>query len=184
MMHRFARFAFEARRFYMARTRREQILALLLVAVGVGIWGSSMANRWQAQQQRSTVVAAQLKEHRQWVDNRGVINDDYEMLLAGLSEAELPDRTQVLGQIEALVRQYGFSFRLDPPQTQRRDPLSFHTLSLSIDRAEIGPLMQFTAELRQRLPYVSLDQMTLASDRRNPLQLDARLRLVAIEFRR
>ena len=39
-------------------------------------------------------------------------------------------------------------------------------------------------EIKEQFPYVGLEQLTLIPDRRNPALIDARLRLVAIEFNR
>lgn len=169
---------------FMARTRREKILALLFLVAMVVIWFSSISARYE-----TTLTAGRsLKEVKRfqdtWLDNRQTIDANYQASLARLSEVNLPTRNEFAGQIDTMLRKYQFGFRVDPPQTKSGTTISEHTVNVSIEKANLDPLMEFTSEIKERFPYVSLEQLTLIPDRRNPALIDARLRLVAIEFNR
>jgi hypothetical protein len=169
---------------FMARTRREKILALLFLAVMVVIWFSSVSTRAElVNTQRKTLMATK-KVQDQWLENRQTIDADYQSSLTRLTEARLPNRNEFAGQIDAMLRKYQFGFRTDPPQTKVLNTISEHTVNVTIEKADYAALKAFTGEIKDQFPYVALEQLTLNPDRRNPALLDARLRLVAIEFNR
>ncbi len=176
--------AFSLRPAFMARTRREKILALLFLIAMVVIWFSSLSGRVETAMIRNHSLQANKKNQDKWLNERQTIDADYQSSLALLSEVNLPTRNEFAGQIDTMLRKYQFGFRVDPPQTKAGNTISEHTVNVSIEKAKLGPLMDFTTEIKERFPYVSLEQLTLIPDRRNPALINARLRLVAIEFNR
>ncbi len=167
---------------FLSRSRREKFLAVLFIVVLALIWASALLTRVKAFSLELRSVQSTANSQGQWFDDRENIEAGYEAAIAQLSDAALPSRSEVLARIDALVRKYQFTFRIDPPQSQVRDRLTFHTISVSIDKAEYEKLMAFQNELSASLPTVNLEQITLVADRRTPSQLDTRLRLVAVEF--
>ena len=169
---------------FLARSRREKVLAAIFLIVLVLIWFGTYISRFKEFSLSLGSVRATADSQSQWLDDRVNIEADYEIAISQLSDAALPTRSEVLAQVDALVRKYRFLFRIDPPQSQTRDRLTFHTISLNIEKADYGQLEAFQNELTTSLPTVNLEQITLAADRRNPAQLDTRLRLVAVELNR
>ncbi len=169
---------------FLARTRREKVLAVAFLAVLAAIWCSSFLTRGRAWSVALGGAREEAKAQDLWIENRAAFEARYEEAIARLDQSALPSRSEVLALVDALVRKYAFTFRIEPPQTQRRDRLDFHTLSLSVDKGDYAKLQSFYDELAASLPTVNVEQITLAADRRNPALLDARLRLVAVEFNR
>ena len=169
---------------FMSRSRREKILAVLFLGVMVAIWFSSISTRVELFNTQRKILLANKKEQDTWLENRQSIDADYRSSLTKLTEADLPNRNEFAGQIDAMLRKYQFGFRTDPPQTKVLNTISEHTVNVTIEKADYAALMEFTGEIKDQFPYVALEQLTLNPDRRNPALLDARLRLVAIEFNR
>ena len=169
---------------FMARSRREKILALLFLGVMVFIWFSSFSSRVELVNTQRKIIKATKQDQDAWLENRQTIDADYQSSLTRLTEARLPSRNEFAGQIDAMLRKYQFGFRTDPPQTKVLNTISEHTVNVTIEKAEYTPLKAFTGEIKDQFPYVALEQLTLNPDRRNPALIDARLRLVAIEFNR
>jgi hypothetical protein len=170
------------RSLFLARSRREKVLAMAFLVVFALIWASAFLTRVSAFRIQLASVRATADSQAQWIDSTEAIEARYREAVARLSGATLPSRSEVLAQVDALVRKYRFTFRIDPPQTQGRDRFTFHAISIAIDKADYGQLQAFQNELTTSLPTVNLEQITLIADRRNPAQLDTRIRLVAIEF--
>jgi Tfp pilus assembly protein PilO len=171
---------------FLARSRREKFLAVLLLLALAAIWFGSFAGRARAAWGEGRVVAADAAVQNQWLDNAGVIEARFDEALARLEGKSLPSKNEVLAKIQELLQKHGFgtSHTLTPPVSQQRERLTFHTYSLSIQRGGYDQLQAFHQDLAAALPTVTLDQITLAADRRNPKQIDVRLRLIAIEFNR
>lgn len=169
---------------FMARSRREKILALLFLGVMVVLWFSSLSTRVESVNRERKILMVEKKVQEEWLKDRQTIDADYQSSLTRLTEARLPNRNEFAGQIDAMLRKYQFGFRTDPPQTKVLKTISEHTVNVTIEKADYNTLREFTGEIKDQFPYVALEQLTLNPDRRNPALLDARLRLVAIEFNR
>jgi hypothetical protein len=169
---------------FMARSRREKILVLLFLTVIVVIWFSNLSSRMESVTTQTKSLMANKKNQGQWLDNRQTIDTAYKSSLTRLTETSLPSRNEFAGQIDAMLRKYEFGFRTDPPKTKVRNTISEHTVNVMIEKAAYYSLIEFTGEIKEQFPYVALEQLTVNPDRRNPALLDARLRLVAIEFNR
>ncbi|MGH8021617.1 MAG: hypothetical protein ACREIA_25705 [Opitutaceae bacterium] len=167
---------------FLARSRREKFLTVLFLVVLAIIWASTFVTRVKAFSLEIGSEQSTANSQAQWLGDRESIEANYEAVIAQLSDAALPSRSEVLAQIDALVRKYQFTFRIEPPQSQVRDRLTFHTIALSIDGADYNRLQAFQNELSALLPTVNLEQITIVADRQPPFHLNTRLRLVAVEF--
>ncbi|TVR50727.1 MAG: hypothetical protein EA425_08875 [Puniceicoccaceae bacterium] len=169
---------------FFVRSLREKLLTFLFVAVLVLIWFFSFTDRLQASTRHAFSIKSERSDQNRWFEVGERAEREFDERMRSLDVANLPNRNAVTGQIDTLLRQGGFQFRMDPPRSDQRDPLTFNTLGIAIERATLDDLIRFTDEIRSTMPYITLEQITLAPDRRNPTQLDVRMRLVAIEFNR
>lgn len=169
---------------FMSRSRREKILAVLFLAAIAVIWFSSLSTRVELVTTQKNSMMDDKETQDQWLESRQTIDADYQSSLTRLTEAHLPTRNEFAGQIDAMLRKYQFGFRTDPPQTKVLNTISEHTVNVTIEKADYAALKKFTGEIKDQFPYVALEQLTLNPDRRDPALIDARLRLVAIEFNR
>lgn len=170
------------RTFLIKRTWRERFLVLLLLGVVAGLWFSNFMGRYAAWDTRRESAKAEAGRQGMWREQA----DDIEArLAAGLAEVQggrSMGAAEFAGALDGLVRKHRFAFRLDAPSTERRPPVAIHTITLLLEKAEIGAIVAMIAELRSTMPLVNVEQLTLNADRRNPLQLDARLRLSSLEI--
>jgi hypothetical protein len=170
------------RAFFFRRTPRERWLTLLFVVVLLGLWGVSAFSRLGALRQRLHSTGQELAAQQQWLDNRLEIEARLAQGLATVREGRTLNASQLVGQIDALVRRHRFNFRLDSPASERRPPVAIHSITLALEKAELGPFVSFVNDLRDTLPLVNIDQLTMSADRRNPAQIDIRLRLSSLEI--
>jgi Tfp pilus assembly protein PilO len=176
----------DIRPFFLARTRREKFLAVLLLIALAVIWLSTFSGRAAAAWRDGKAVNGDVAVQSQWLDNAASIEARFDEALARLEGKTLPSKNEVLALIQALVQKHGFGqgFSLPPPVSQQRERLTFHTYDLSIQRASYDQLQAFHEDLASALRTVTLERFVLQADTRNPKQINASLRLVAIEFNR
>jgi len=170
------------RRLILKLSWRERLLVILLLAVVAGLWISSFASRYSSWSARRASVAVEAERQDRWRSQAGEIEIRLANGLAQVQGGRSMGSAQFAGALDALVRKHRFSFRLDAPSTERRLPVAIHTITLSLEKAEIGAIVAMVSELRSTMPLVNIEQLTLNADRRNPAQLDARLRLSALEI--
>jgi len=170
------------RSFILKRSWRERLLIVLLLAVVAALWLVSFTGRSSAWTARHNAASSEQERQEMW---RAQASDVENHLASGLASVEggrSLGAAQFAGSLDALVRRHRFSFRLDAPLTERRPPVAIHTITLSLEKAEIGAIVAMVAELRTTMPLVNVEQLTLSASRTNPSQLDARLRLSALEI--
>lgn len=170
------------RSFFLKRTWREQLLVVVLLGVVAGLWLVNFSGRYSAWNASREASASEAERQAMW---RAQAADIETRLASGLAQVQggrSMGAAQFAGSLDGLVRKHRFSFRLDAPSTERRPPVAIHTITLSLEKAEIGAIVAMIGELRATMPLVNVEQLTLSADRRNPVQLDARMRLSALEI--
>lgn len=155
---------------------------LVLLAVVAGLWFSNFSGRFSGFTIRRESASSEADRQEMWRAQSDAVES---RLAAGLAEVQggrSLGAAQFAGSLDGLVRKHRFSFRLDAPSTERRPPVAIHTITLSLEKAEIGAIVAMITELKASMPLVNVEQLTLSADRRNPAQLDARMRLSALEI--
>lgn len=170
------------RAFFFRRSWRERILLLVVLAVGVIIWLFSALGRARAARELWAASGRELREQQQWLDSAAATREQLQSLLAQVQQGRSLNANQLVGQLDAVVKRHGFAFRLDPPTSERRPPVVLHTVSLNLDKADLPAFAAFADDLRATLPLVNIEQLVITPDRRNPAQLDVRLKLSGLEL--
>ena len=170
------------RAFFFRRSWRERVLLLVVLTVGVLIWLFSVLGRMRATHARWVDVGSDLREQSQWLDSAAATSERLQSRLAQVQQGRALNANQLVGQLDAVVKRHGFAYRLDPPSSERKPPVVIHSVSLNLDKAELSAFAAFADDLRDSLPLVNIEQIVLTPDRRNPAQLDVRLKLSGLEL--
>jgi hypothetical protein len=172
------------RPWFLGRSRREKLLAVAFLLVLAGLWFYSLAGRMRAFTQEVTMVRRQSSKQADVLNRRAEIDASYAAAVARLKDQELPTGAQAYAKVDEIVRKYPYAFRIDPLQSRTSDNLTYNNINVSLQKADYQQLAKLFGEITAALPTINLDEITLTADRRNPAQLDARLKFVAIEFNR
>lgn len=170
------------RNFFFRRSWRERVLLLVVLVVGAIIWLFAVIGRGRAARERWTGQRSSLDSQAVWLDNAPTLQEQLQSRLGQVQQGRSLNANQLVGQLDAVVKRQHFAFRLDPATTERRPPVAIHSVALSIEKAELAAVAAFTDELRTALPLVNIEQMVITPDRRNPAQLDVRLKLSGLEL--
>jgi FAD/FMN-containing dehydrogenase len=167
---------------FLTRSRREKVLfAVFLLAIAL-VWFGTVSGRLGATLRDGRLARDDVREQQRWFDNREAIEASYQRALASLDPAQIPPRAEVLARIQALSTQYGLNPRIDPPSSQRRDRLTFHTVNVSFDRVDYGKLAEFQRAAAAALPSVNLKTIRVTTASRAGGGLNARLTYEVIEY--
>lgn len=171
------------RTFFFRRSWRERILLLVVLITAVVIWLFSSLGRARAERERWTGAGIVLQQQQAWLDSAGQTQEQLQSRLAQVQQGRSLNSNQLVGQLDAVLKRQHFAgFRLDPPTSERKPPVVIHSVSLSIEKAELPAFGAFVDDLRTTLPLVNIEQLVLTPDRRNPAQLDVRLKLSGLEL--
>lgn len=179
------RFGTTLKSLFLARSRREKVLTVLFIAAIAVLWFTNFRGRVSAAMQKRGDLTTLDAVQRQWLDNRSDIEARYNQAMDQIKATKLPDKNQFLAEVGSLLHELNVgSYRIDTPQAQTRPPLTFNRINVNIDKTDLGTLIALTEKIKSDLPYAGLEQLILVPDRRDPHELGARMRLVAIEFSR
>jgi hypothetical protein len=114
--------------------------------------------------------------------DRERIQAKYDAAFATLSTKDRPPGKVAYETIDQIVRA-GYNFRMDQPQTERRDQLTYFPINVNVFKSDFFKLAELFNTITARLPTVNLAELVISvPDKTNPLLLDARFKFVAIEI--
>jgi len=170
------------RDFFFRRSWRERVLLLVVLVVGVFIWLFAVVGRVGRVRDRWSEQKSTLKVQSDWLDQAPGMQEQLQSRLAQVQQGRSLNANQLSGQLDAVAKRQHFGYRLDPPATERKPPVAIHSVSLTVEKTELAALAAFTDDLRSSLPLVNIEQIVITPDRRNPAQLDVRLKLTGLEL--
>ena len=169
--------------FFLSRLLREKIMMVLFVALGAVMWIAGISGRVSHAWTENRSTRLELETQKQWLTNRESIEAAAMQAVKNLDPAQTLDETRLVGELNALARQYDLKFAADTPQTERTAQFAVHTVQITLARADWDVLKQFYAALSRRSPYIGISQFTLVSDRAsNGALLNASLRVSSVEI--
>jgi hypothetical protein len=174
--------AFARIRFFRL-SMREKILMVLFIGALLGVWFSFQMERHGTARYDIRVANFTAQNQGKEIASQGTTAEQYNALIKDINLSKLPSVNEVNARIDDLIRKYGFAdFKINPPRSSVGRPLSFHTFTIDLGKANYNRLIEFTNEIKTSLPYVSLQQITIQAQRRTPQFLDVKLELKSIEY--
>lgn len=163
------------RAFFLTRLLREKILLLVFIGLGTLIWLSAFSSRAAAfwREQHSTGVS--LDTQRQLLGQEAQINAAVERAAAQLDSSKTYNETRLVAEVSNLASAAGFrNTSGDPVVTRSNGEFAVHTFTYTIrniPQSDWMALQKFYVSLRDRAPYIGIDQFTLNSPNRAQLHL-------------
>ncbi|MDQ8187341.1 hypothetical protein [Pelagicoccus sp. SDUM812002] len=173
----------KARRGFFKMTMREKVLALLFTLALVLVWGSWQLERQSLLQDQHWDAGIVEAGQENWLNEEPRHRATYESQKSAIDLTSLPSRDEVSGQIDALVRRFGFStFDFSEPRTEVGAEMNFHTFQLVVQKATYSRIKNFTKTIKAELPYLSLDRVVIQAQERDDDFLNVRYVFKSIEY--
>lgn len=170
---------------FLGRPRLEKILLVLVLVVLAATWTGFFLERVRSVSRNVANLRGTAKNQDLWLKNEATIESRYANAMAKLNSAPIPSRSEVMARLDELTRKHSVgSFELSRPISDRKEGLTFHTFSISLQRVQYEQLEAFYNEVQSTLPSVNLFEVRITANATNREQLAARLSLVAIELNR
>jgi hypothetical protein len=167
------------KRFFQARSVREQALILVFTLIAAAWWGSSVLRRGKAFVQDWRGWRADQTAQDLWLKNRGSIMARVAAAGQTLDPAKALDSAQSFAELNNMLR--GLTAELGSQRTEKTDQFAVHSVQVNIRQAALPAILQFYEKLSARAPYLGIDQCALTTDRSRPGLLNASFRIYSIE---
>ncbi len=176
------------RTFFLTRLFREKIALVILVAIAAVLWLSSVSNRAQAFWRSASMTSTDLRVQRQWLADEARIRAEAKAAVEHLDPSRTYDSVRLGAELDTIARAVGISARetaIDDTQVSQGPQFSINSVRFVIRNADWQKqILPFYQELSKRAPYIGIEEFTLLSNRANPAQLTASLRVSSVEITR
>jgi len=177
------------RAYFLSRLLREKLLLVGFAALGLLWWASAFSTRLGAFNLQRRRTTATLLEQQQWIDNRASIEASAKKSADRLDSAKTLDGLHLNSAVQALAGDAGLkNIRQSPAPDTISGQFSFHTINYTITgiegQAGWKALTKFYVTLRDKAPYIGIDQFSIAVAQGNSTQHSATLRVSSMEVAR
>jgi len=171
------------RALFLARLLREKLLLAAFFLIAVLIWLSSFSGRAERFVRAARSTTGELKDQAMWLTNRASIEASAQKVAGRLDAARTLDGTRLLAEVAAMASEAGLR-NTTSGESQNLDNGQFavHTLQFNVSKTDWASLTAFYIALRDRSPYIGIEQFSLQVDRANPALLNASLRISSVEI--
>ncbi|OUW17277.1 MAG: hypothetical protein CBD18_04975 [Opitutales bacterium TMED158] len=162
---------------------REKALTVFFIAALLGLWLTFQMDRHSLSLNSMRFANAEAERQSDRIAVESEIFSQYQAIIDSVDLDRLPSVEAVNAQIDNLIRQYGFTnFKTGAPKSEFGQPLTFHSFTIDLNKADYNKLIDFTNEVKSNLPYVSLRQIKIQAERRTPRFLTVKLEMESIEY--
>ena len=162
--------------------RRERFLASVLLSALLVFYGSHLFRQLVTLREDLDRVRADLAYQEEVLERGPLIEARINRLLAAREARQSLTVAEFTEIVDRLSREAGLRPDMDPVETREGSLVSVHGLVLSFDDVALVPLIDFARSVRESGRPVSIEEMVLSVNERQPTRLDADLRLTGFEF--
>ena len=172
--------------FFLSRLLREKILLLGLAAVAAVMWLSATSTRVRGFWREASMTSSELDDQKRWLGERERIQAEAKAAVEHLDPAKTYDSVRLGAELYAIAREVGITrdTSIDDTQAAPGPQFSINSVRFVIRNGEWGAIKRFYEELSKRTPYIGIEEFTIFSNRANPAQLTASLRVSSVEITR
>ena len=169
--------------FFQTRLLREKLLLLAFIGLVAVVWASSTAGRAVAYVRDYGVVSTDLEEQRLWLERREAIAATAAAAIGNLDPSRSFNAVRLPAELGAVAAATGpsGSTSSEALPLERTAQFAVNSIRYRITRSDWDTIKRFYLELSKRAPYITIEQFTLSAERANPAQLNALLRVTAVE---
>ncbi|MFO8027965.1 MAG: hypothetical protein R6U56_09900 [Opitutales bacterium] len=170
---------------YKRLSLREKLLTLAFILVMLFLWGNNWLGRLSEWNDQRKFAASELEFQRQTLERGPEITEGLERALARVDPSKTYAASQLSGRIDSRLRSAGLSGRADIDSVRTREGEIFndHNLRVRLDRISIDQLINFNDLLKEDTPYINIQSVRIAANRRNPEELDVRFEINSFDLK-
>jgi len=170
---------------YKRTSLREKLLTLVFILVVLFLWANNWLGRLSEWNDQRQFTANELEFQRQTLARGPEFAEGLKRALARVDPSKTYAASQLSGRIDSLLRSAGLSGRADIDSVRTREGEIFndHNIRVRLDRISIDQLINFNALLKEDTPYINIQSVRIAANRRNPEELDVRFEINSFDLK-
>jgi hypothetical protein len=167
------------KRFFLNRSRREQVLILLFALIGLAWWGSSLTAGTKDQYRGWSAAHEEFKTQELWLEQREAILERVVSAGETLDPSRALDSAQTFAELNKMLS--GLNAEVSSLRTERTQQFALHGMQVNLRRAPLADILKFYQMLSERAPYLGIDSCVISTDRSSRGMLNVNFRIYSIE---
>ena len=172
----------EVRKLYKKTTTREKFLLLLFIGGIAAVWLTYSFNRYSSGIKLLLGTQDRIESYETILSLRERVEAQLIEKSSQLDSSKTLSSTELVGRISEIIRPMELKYSINSPQTDRGSLFTFHTVRLSVNKAELEAVLRLSDRLKTLVPYVTLDRVVISADRANPSLHDVQFFISAVEM--
>jgi hypothetical protein len=170
--------------FFLSRLFREKLILVAFIVLAAAMWLSSALGRASVFAQKVRATSTELRDQKQWLAGRAQIEAAAKNAVVQLDPSRTYDSVRLQSELVAIAQSVGLSkdTAIDDAQVSAGTQFSLNSVRFVIRNADWGTLERFYKELSKRSPYIGIEEFAIYSNKANPSQLNAALRVSSVEI--
>lgn len=169
---------------YKRTTLREKLLTLAFILVILFLWMNNWLGRLSEWNDLRQFNATELDFQQQTLARGPEFDAGLKEALERVDPSKTFEASELSGRIDSLLRNAGLSGQadIDPVRSTTGESLNYHNLRVRLNRISIAQLIDFNTLLKKDTPYINIQSVRIAANRRNPEELDVRFEINSFDL--
>jgi hypothetical protein len=168
--------------FFFSLQTRERVMALLALVIGAIIWSTASWSRVNSGWDAWRSLESENQIQQTWIKNEPTIRQNAAKAIQGLEAGKGYNESQLVAEVIAATKEVGLNATTETPKTQKAGKFALHTMQLSCRKVDMATVVKFYENISPRAPYLSINSLTLQSDRGNSGTVTMTVQMSAIEL--
>lgn len=170
---------------YKRTSLREKLLTLAFILVILLLWGNNWLGRLSEWNDQRKLTANELSIQKAILERSPEFTEGLKRALARVDPAKTRTASELSGRIDSLLRNVGLIGKadIDSVRTKEGEIFNDHNLRVRLNRISIDQLIKFNGLLKEDSPYINVQSVRIAANRRNPEELDVRFEINSFDLK-
>lgn len=164
-------------------TKRERVMLVALVVVGLMIWLSLFMKRWERTHTELREARKETATQQLWLRSLPQFESKRNAVLSQLDKSKTFNASQLVGWFDQTARDLKLRHTLSAPTVTADNIFTRNSLSANLRNVNLEQLLSVERQIRELHPYLSLDEMTIVANPADQRLLNVRLTLSSFEIK-
>jgi hypothetical protein len=172
----------DLRKLYKKTSTREKLLLLIFIGGIAAVWFMYSFTRYNTSFTLLFSTQKRIDSYHMILSQKDLVEAQLIEKSSQLDASKTLSSTELTGRIGEIIKPMDLKYSIASPQTEEGTLFTFHTIRLTVNKAEFESILRFSDKLKTLVPYVTLDRVTVTVDRSNANLLDVQFLISSLEM--
>ncbi|MCZ6672167.1 MAG: hypothetical protein O7C75_04430 [Verrucomicrobia bacterium] len=172
----------DVRKVYKKTTTREKFLLLLFIGGMAFVWVMYSVTRYSTGFKLLFGTQDRIESYQDILSQEDYVTAQLIEKSSELDSSKTLSSTELVGRVSEMIRPLELKYSIASPQSEEGTLFTFHTVRLSVNKAEFESILRLSDNLKTLVPYLTVDRVIVSADRSNQKLLDVIFYISSVEM--